>query len=132
MSPVRLGRSLALPTRAASPSRCHYYPCCKLPNSIRADVQGTHTAPLWQSCMAVVQSSLFNPMTRLVDYDKPRLKWISMKSHTEYLTFNLPARMAFENITPTIEAIVQKSGIQEGFVLCNQPQRSVLLTRIPE
>ncbi len=42
-----------------------------------------------------------------------------MKSHTEYLTFNLPARMAFENITLTIEAIVQKSGIQEGFVLCN-------------
>jgi len=42
-----------------------------------------------------------------------------MKSHTEYLTFHLPARMAFENITPTIEAIVQKSGIQEGLVLCN-------------
>nr|WP_240490163.1 secondary thiamine-phosphate synthase enzyme YjbQ [Planctopirus hydrillae] len=43
----------------------------------------------------------------------------SMKSHTEYLTFNLPARMAFENITPKIEAIVRASGVQEGLVLVN-------------
>lgn len=42
-----------------------------------------------------------------------------MKSHTEYLTFNLPTRMAFENITPKIEEIVQKSGVREGLVLCN-------------
>ena len=42
-----------------------------------------------------------------------------MKSHTEYLTFNLPARMAFENITPKIEAIVEESGVREGIVLCN-------------
>src|SRR5687768_17015407 len=42
-----------------------------------------------------------------------------MKSHTEYLTFNLPARMAFENITPRIEAILKASGIQEGLLLCN-------------
>ena len=42
-----------------------------------------------------------------------------MKSHTEYLTFNIPARMGFENITPTIEAIVQKSGVREGLLLCN-------------
>ena len=42
-----------------------------------------------------------------------------MKSHTEYLTFNLPARMAFENITPQIREIVQKSGVKEGLVLCN-------------
>ena len=42
-----------------------------------------------------------------------------MKSHTEYLTFNLPARVAFENITPKIEEIVQMSGVREGFVLCN-------------
>lgn len=27
--------------------------------------------------------------------------------------------MGFENITPTIEAIVRKSGVQEGLVLCN-------------
>ena len=42
-----------------------------------------------------------------------------MKSHTEYLTFNLPTRMGFLNITPTIEEIVRKSGISEGFLLCN-------------
>jgi secondary thiamine-phosphate synthase enzyme len=42
-----------------------------------------------------------------------------MKSHTEYLTFQLPERMGFENITPTIEAIMRKSGIQEGLLLCN-------------
>ncbi len=42
-----------------------------------------------------------------------------MLSRTEYLTFNLPARMAFENITPRIETIVRESGVQEGLVLCN-------------
>ncbi len=42
-----------------------------------------------------------------------------MKSHTEYLTFNLPARMAFVNITPQVAAIVQKSGVGEGLVLVN-------------
>jgi secondary thiamine-phosphate synthase enzyme len=42
-----------------------------------------------------------------------------MKSHTEYLTFNLPARMAFENITPQVEQIVRNSGVREGLVLVN-------------
>ena len=42
-----------------------------------------------------------------------------MKSHTEYLTFNIPTRMGFQNITPIIEEIVQKSGVREGLVLCN-------------
>lgn len=42
-----------------------------------------------------------------------------MKSHTVYLTFNLPARMAFENITPKVEAIVRDSGVREGLVLVN-------------
>lgn len=42
-----------------------------------------------------------------------------MKSHTEYLTFNVPARMGFENITSKIEAIVERSGVSEGLVLCN-------------
>ena len=42
-----------------------------------------------------------------------------MKSHTEYLTFNVPARMAFINITPQVEEIVRKSGVQEGLLLCN-------------
>ena len=42
-----------------------------------------------------------------------------MKSLTEYLTFNIPARMGFENITPKIEEIVKKSGVSEGLVLVN-------------
>ena len=42
-----------------------------------------------------------------------------MKSVTEYLTFNLPERMAFRNITPQLEQIVQKSGVKEGLLLCN-------------
>ena len=42
-----------------------------------------------------------------------------MKSHTEYLTFNVPARMGFENITPRVEAAVRKSGVREGLVLVN-------------
>jgi secondary thiamine-phosphate synthase enzyme len=42
-----------------------------------------------------------------------------MKSHTEYLTFNIPARMGFVNITPQVAEAVRKSGIAEGIVLCN-------------
>ena len=42
-----------------------------------------------------------------------------MKSCTEYLTFNLPARMEFLNITPQVEEIVQQSSIREGLCLVN-------------
>ncbi len=42
-----------------------------------------------------------------------------MKSTTEYLTFNVPERMGFLNITPRLEQIVQNSGISEGLLLCN-------------
>ena len=42
-----------------------------------------------------------------------------MKSHTEYLTLNIPSRMAFENITPQVEAAVKKSGVKEGLALVN-------------
>jgi secondary thiamine-phosphate synthase enzyme len=42
-----------------------------------------------------------------------------MRSHTEYLTFNLPARMGFENITPRVAEIVRTSGVREGLVLVN-------------
>jgi secondary thiamine-phosphate synthase enzyme len=42
-----------------------------------------------------------------------------MKSLTEYLTFSLPARMAFLNITPQIEELVARSGIREGLCLVN-------------
>ena len=42
-----------------------------------------------------------------------------MKSVTEYLTFNIPERMGFLNITSRLEEILRSSGIQEGLLLCN-------------
>lgn len=42
-----------------------------------------------------------------------------MKSRTEYLTMNVPARMGLVNITPQVEAAVRQSGVQEGLVLVN-------------
>ncbi len=42
-----------------------------------------------------------------------------MKSLTEYLTFNIPARMGFQNITGEVESIVRRSRVQEGLVLVN-------------
>jgi secondary thiamine-phosphate synthase enzyme len=42
-----------------------------------------------------------------------------MKSLTEYLTFHIPARMAFKNITQQVADVVSKSKVQEGLCLCN-------------
>ena len=42
-----------------------------------------------------------------------------MKSHTEYLTMNVPKRMDLVNITRQVQAAVEASGVQEGLVLCN-------------
>jgi secondary thiamine-phosphate synthase enzyme len=42
-----------------------------------------------------------------------------MKSYTEHLTFNIPTRMDFLNITLQVEEIVRKSSVQEGMVLVN-------------
>ncbi len=42
-----------------------------------------------------------------------------MKSLTEYLTFNVPARMGFVRITDELADLVRKSGVQEGLLLCN-------------
>ncbi len=42
-----------------------------------------------------------------------------MKSTTRYLTFNVPERMGFLNITPDVAAIVEESGVQEGLCLVN-------------
>ncbi len=49
----------------------------------------------------------------------PGLRWKSMKSSTEYLTFNVPGRRGFVNITSQVEDIVRSSGIQEGLCLVN-------------
>ena len=42
-----------------------------------------------------------------------------MKSATHYLSFNVPARMDFVNITSDVENIVRESGVQEGLCLVN-------------
>ena len=42
-----------------------------------------------------------------------------MKSHREYLTFNVPERMDFINITPQVEDVLANSGVQEGLCLVN-------------
>ncbi len=42
-----------------------------------------------------------------------------MKSLTRYLTFNIPARMDFLNITQQVEEAVAESGVKEGLCLVN-------------
>ncbi|HLH75737.1 MAG TPA: secondary thiamine-phosphate synthase enzyme YjbQ [Candidatus Binataceae bacterium] len=42
-----------------------------------------------------------------------------MKSHTSYLTMNVPARMEFVNITRQVENAVANSGVHEGLCLVN-------------
>ncbi|MFW9801679.1 MAG: secondary thiamine-phosphate synthase enzyme YjbQ [Candidatus Thorarchaeota archaeon] len=42
-----------------------------------------------------------------------------MKSHTKYLTFNVPARMDFVHITRQVQEEVVASGVQEGLCLVN-------------
>src|SRR5437867_12354361 len=42
-----------------------------------------------------------------------------MKSHREYLTFHIPVRMDFVNITSEVARIVRESGIHEGLCLVN-------------
>jgi secondary thiamine-phosphate synthase enzyme len=42
-----------------------------------------------------------------------------MKSLTKYLTYNIPSKMEFINITTEVEEVVRQSGVQEGIVLVN-------------
>ena len=42
-----------------------------------------------------------------------------MKSHTQHLTFNVPKRMDFVNITSQVEQALRKSGVREGLCLVN-------------
>ena len=42
-----------------------------------------------------------------------------MKSFRETLTFSVPQRMGFLNITPQVAAAVAKSGVQDGLALIN-------------
>ena len=42
-----------------------------------------------------------------------------MKSLTRHLTFRVPERMGFVNITDEVEAAVEESGVREGLCLVN-------------
>jgi secondary thiamine-phosphate synthase enzyme len=42
-----------------------------------------------------------------------------MKSCTEYLTFTVPARMDFINISHQVDAVIRRSDIKEGLCLVN-------------
>ncbi|MBM3955014.1 MAG: YjbQ family protein [Planctomycetes bacterium] len=42
-----------------------------------------------------------------------------MKSLTDHLVMEIPARTGFVNITPRVEAVVERSGIREGLCLVN-------------
>jgi secondary thiamine-phosphate synthase enzyme len=42
-----------------------------------------------------------------------------MKSLTEHLTFTVPARMGFVNITHQVEEVVERSRVREGLCLVN-------------
>lgn len=42
-----------------------------------------------------------------------------MKSYRKELTFEVPARRGFLNITPQVTEALRESGIQEGLLLCN-------------
>ncbi len=42
-----------------------------------------------------------------------------MKSTTKHLTFNIDARMGFQNITPEVADVVRESGVREGLCLVN-------------
>ncbi len=42
-----------------------------------------------------------------------------MKTLTEYLTFTIPERVGFVNITATLSQLVSRSLVREGLLLCN-------------
>ena len=42
-----------------------------------------------------------------------------MKSTTRYLSFEVPERMGFVNITPEVQEVVRESGVLEGLCLAN-------------
>ena len=42
-----------------------------------------------------------------------------MRSKTEYLVMNVPAKRGFVNITTDVERVVRDSGVREGMVLVN-------------
>jgi thiamine phosphate synthase YjbQ (UPF0047 family) len=49
-----------------------------------------------------------------------------MKSHTAYLTLNIPGKMAFRNITPEVKRVLAESGVKEGLVLVKAKHAALL------
>ncbi|HXX70227.1 MAG TPA: YjbQ family protein [Polyangiaceae bacterium] len=43
-----------------------------------------------------------------------------MKSHTQYLTFHTGKRRELVHLTPTLEAILSRSGVDDGLILVHQ------------
>ena len=60
-----------------------------------------------------------NSITGLALDPKAIRRTTCMKSLTRHLTFNVPERMGFRNITPDVRSLVHESGIQEGLCLVN-------------
>lgn len=52
-----------------------------------------------------------------------------MKSLTEYLSFTIPSRRGFLNITSTVSELVKRSGVQEGLCLVNAMHHSDTLSQ---
>jgi thiamine phosphate synthase YjbQ (UPF0047 family) len=52
-----------------------------------------------------------------------------MKSQTEYLSFNVPSRMGFVNITPEVARVVADSGVQEGLCLVKDKRQALVTSR---
>jgi len=48
------------------------------------------------------------------------IKEKTVKSYRKELSFNIPSRRGFLNITPNVETALRESGIREGFVLINR------------
>jgi secondary thiamine-phosphate synthase enzyme len=61
---------------------------------------GRHRSILVETCASIMNSS-------------------RMKSHRKELSFNVPTRRAFINITPQVEDALRESGIREGLCLVN-------------
>jgi hypothetical protein len=55
----------------------------------------------------------------------------ALKSYRKELWLNVPARMAFVNITPQVEVCLGESGIREGLVLVKTKKTSFLLKSSP-
>jgi secondary thiamine-phosphate synthase enzyme len=51
--------------------------------------------------------------------DRNKFEEEAVKSLTEHLVFSTDKRREFINITPTVEALVEKSGVKEGLCLVN-------------